>query len=374
MKKIPLFRPYYDSREVKALEKVLLSGWIGMGPKTKEFEESFAKYVGAKYGVALNSATSALQLALEVLNIGKGDEVITTPLTFASSSECILQVGAIPVYADVEEETLNINPSKIEELITQKTKAILIVHYGGQPCDIDKIQSIAKKHKLHVIEDAAHACGASYKGKKIGGNDNLTCFSFHAVKNLATGDGGMITTNDPAIDKKLRLMRWLGIDKSTYDRNTVGKYLWDYNIDTKGYKNHMNDIAATLGIVQLSKLDKMNAKRKKISDTYSKIFSDSKNIIPLKIKSDRLSSHHIYCVKLDGIDRADLMAHLSEKGISTGVHYKPLFHHTRYKKFNKKNTPVVESVWQNILSLPVFPGMEMDDVKRVANEIKKYIK
>jgi perosamine synthetase len=375
MKKISLLRPFIGKEEVNAVAKTLLSGWITLGPKTQEFEEKFATYVGAPYAIGLTSATAGLHIALKVVGVKKGDEVITTPITFASTVEAILYNDATPVFADVEESTLNMDPASVEKRITKKTKAILVVHYAGQPCDMDKINAIARKYKLKVIEDAAHACGASYGGKKIGGSGNITCFSFHAVKNLATGDGGMITTFDQKIMKELRLLRWMGIDKSTYQREGSKGYSWDYDIAVGGYKYHMNDITASIGIVQLKKLDAMNKKRSQIRKVYDSFFSKNNIGTALVLKPGRLSSHHLYVVKLQkGISRPSFMAYLAEKGISTGVHYKPAYHHPRYKKFNKKNTPVAEANWSAIVSLPMHPGMSLADAKLVVSTIKNFKK
>ena len=369
-KNISLFKPNMGLEEVEAVKKVLLSGWIGLGPKTEEFEKEFAKYTGAKYAVALNSCTSALHLAIKVAGIKKGDEVITTPLTFAASAEAILYNEATPVFADINEETLNIDPISVEKKITKKTKAILVVHYGGQPVELSEIQKIADKHNLIVIEDAAHACGASYNGKKIGSGENLTCFSFHAVKNLAAGDGGMITTNDSNIDRELRLLRWMGIDKSTHQRTKPGEYLWDYSIGPNGgYKYHMNDINAAIALVQLGKLDSGNKIRKDIAAIYDKAFKSIDGITPLRILGNRESSYHIYCIKINNINRQELMGYLSENGISTGVHYKPLYHHPRYAPYWHQDTPVVEKIWPNILSLPNHPGVTKEEVYTIARTI-----
>jgi perosamine synthetase len=375
MQKIPLFKPYMGDEEAKAVAETLKSGWITLGPKTEEFEVAFAKYVGAKYAIALNSATSALHLALIVSGVKKGDEVITTPVTFASSAEVILQTGGVPVFADIDPRTLNIDPASIAKKITKKTKAIIVVHYGGQPCDMDAINSLGKKHKIAIIEDAAHAAGSSYKGKKIGGGKNLTTFSFHAVKNLATGDGGMITTPDKKIDKRLRSLRWMGINKSTRERETAGGYRWDYDIsDEGGFKYHMNDIAASIGLVQLKKLDKTNQKRKQIATIYDRAFKNVDMLRPLIQLPGRVTSRHNYCVVLkDGISREDLITFLAKEGISTGVHYKPLYYHPRYKKYGSaKDTPVADGLWPKILLLPCHPHMNALDARRVVKTILSY--
>jgi perosamine synthetase len=374
MKKIPLFKPYMGAEEARAVAKTLRSGWISLGPKTEEFEQAFAKYVGAKHAVGVNSATSALHLALIVSGVKKGDEVVTTAMTFASTAEVVLMQGAKPVFADIDERTLNIDPASIEKKITKKTKAIIVVHYGGQPCDMDAINKIGKKHKIPIIEDAAHAAGSSYKGKKIGGSNNIATFSFHAVKNLATGDGGMITTPKAEVDKRLRSLRWMGINKSTRERETAGGYRWDYDINAEGgFKYHMNDINASIGLVQLKKLDMMNGKRKVVKAVYDSAFKTSKKIRPLIQLPDGKTSPHNYCVMLDSsIVREEFIASLSKQGISTGVHYKPLYHHPRYKKYGPaKNTPITEKIWPHILLLPMHPHMSEADARRVVKAVNK---
>lgn len=374
MKKINLFKPFMGAAEAAAVKKTLLSGWITLGPRTEEFEQKFAKYVGAKHAVAVNSATAALHLALIVLGVKKGDEVITTPLTFATSAEVVLYVGATPVFADVQEDTLNIDPKSIEKKITKRTKAIQVVHYGGQPCDMDEINRIAKKHKIPVIEDAAHAAGAVYKGKRVGGSGNITCFSFHAVKNLATGDGGMITMNDPKMDAQLRKLRWFGISKSTHERESTGDYRWDYDIEGGGFKYHMNDINASIGLVQLAKLEAMNKRRAEIAKIYDSYFKKSNAAgTPVLQKAGRKTAGHIYCLKLKDTDRRLLMNYLAAQGISTGVHYKPLYYHARYKRYGgKKDTPIVDRVWPTMLSLPMHPALTNADAHRVAKTILSF--
>ncbi|HJH27262.1 MAG TPA: DegT/DnrJ/EryC1/StrS aminotransferase family protein [Methanophagales archaeon] len=370
-KMIPIFRPSMGEEEIEAVAEVLKSGWIGIGPKTEEFEEQFAEYIGTKYAVALNSCTAALHLALNVLGINSG-EVITTPITFVSTAHAILYNNASPVFADVQEDTLNIDPHDIERKITGKTKAIIPVHYGGHVCDMDEILDIAGEHNLYVIEDAAHACGAEYKRKKAGSLSDIGCFSFHAVKNLATGDGGMITTNDKTVYEKLLELRWLGINKSTYQRDTKG-YSWYYDVESVGFKMHMNDITAAIGLVQLGKLDNMNARRHEIVKRYNETFADL-NWIETPIEKDYAkSSLHNYAIKVKKGDRNELITHLADKGVSAGVHYMPLYMHSIYKKLGiKGDCPVADSVWRKVVILPLYPDMTEEDVKMVVEGVKEF--
>jgi perosamine synthetase len=315
-----------------------------------------------------------LHLALIAAGVKKGDEVITTPVTFASTAEVIMYVGAKPVFADIDPRTLNIDPRSVAKKITKRTKAILPVHYGGQPCDMDELNAIARKHHLAIVEDAAHAAGSSYKGQKIGGGKNLAVFSFHAVKNIATGDGGMITTDNAATDKRLRSLRWMGINKSTRERETKGGYRWDYDIAREGgFKYHMNDIAAALGLAQLKKLDGMNRKRREIARVYDTMFAGTK-VKPVEQLPQRVNARLNYCIVLDkSVPREKFIAYLAAQGISTGVHYKPLYHHPRYRALGSaKSTPIAESVWKHMLLLPCHPSMSLGDARRVANAVLSY--
>jgi len=370
---IPVFRPSMGIEEVEAVKEVLLSGWIGLGPKTEEFEKKFAQYIGVKYAVALNSATAALHLAMAVLNI-EGKEVVTTPMTFISTNHAILYNRGIPVFADIEPDTLNINPKEITKNISPKTKAIVVVHYGGHACDMDKIIKIAKKHKLYLVEDAAHGCGGEYKGKKLGSLGDLGCFSFHAVKNLATGDGGMITTNNKNFYEKIKKLRWLGINKDTWSREkneqTYGlKYSWYYEVEDVGFKYHMNDITAALGLVQLKKLDKMNARRKKITQIYNKNFADLDWLETPIVKDYAESSHHNYVIKTELRDK--LNEYLAQKGISTGVHYIPNNHYKMYRQCRGK-TPVSDKIWKKLLTLPLYPDMTEAEISQVVSAIRSF--
>lgn len=378
---IPVFRPCMRDEEVKAVEEVLRSGWIGLGPKTKEFEDRVAQYVGAKYAIGLNSCTAALHLALKVMDVERG-EVITTPMTFISTNHAILYNNAIPVFADIEEDTLNIRIDEIERLITLKTKAILAVHYGGHPCNMDPILETARDKGIKVIEDASHACGAEYKTSKkskvigekwvkVGNIGDATCFSFHAVKNLATGDGGMITVHDKKLDERLKKLRWLGISRGTWNRSEGKAYRWEYNVEELGYKYHMNDIAAAIGLVQLSKLEKTNARRQKITEKYNQAFTDLDWIETPIEKEYAKSAHHNYVIKVLNGKRDELITYLAENGISGSVHYIPNHLYEMYKPYYRK-LPVAETVWKKLITLPLFPDLKNEEVEKIIKTVRKF--
>ncbi len=370
-KTIPIFKPYYDDKELKALRGPLNSGWLGLGPKTCQFEKKFANYIGVKYAVGVNSCTAALHLALKILDVAH-KEVITTPMTFISTNHAILYNNATPVFTDIYPDTLNINVKEIKKNITKKTKAIMVVHYGGHPCDMDPILRLAKDAKIKVVEDAAHGCGGEYKGRKIGSLGDIACFSFHAVKNLAVGDGGMITTNDKRIYERLKKLRWLGISKDTWAReDKYRKYSWHYNIEELGFKYHMNDIMATLGLVQLKKIDSANEKRRMISIRYSEAFKEIPDMeIPIW-KSYAKSACHNYVIKTKRRD--SLNRFLSKSGISSGVHYFPNHLYKVYSGFSAR-VPVTEDIWKKLLTLPLYPALTESDIRRVIQSVKKFYK
>lgn len=365
---IPVFKPCYNEEELAAVKKVFDSGWLGMGPKVEEFEQKFAKYIGVKYAVAVNSCTAALHLALKVVDV-QHLPVITTPLTFISTTHAIRYAGGVPIFADVYRGTLNLDPKSIEKCIVPGTKAIVVMHYGGHPCNMDAIWEIAARHKLTIIEDAAHGCGGSYKDRKIGSLGDIACFSFHAVKNLATGDGGMITTNDEEIYHKLNKLRWLGISRGTWDRASKAGYSWCYSVDEIGYKYHMNDIAAALGIVQLSKLDAMNDARRKVAAQYNEAFVGIGWIETPTVTQYAKTAQHNYVIKVDNRDK--LHDHLKSKGISSSVHYEPNNHYPTYKKCNYP-APVCESVWTKLLTLPMYPDLSDSQVHEVIDAVKSF--
>lgn len=365
---IPVFKPQCTQEELKEIEKVLKSGWWGLGPKTKEFEEKFAEYIGVKYAVALNSATAALHLALTIADV-INKEVITTPLTFISTNHAILYNQGLPVFADIQPDTLNIDPSSIKKLVTQKTKAVICVHYAGHPCDMDEIKAITKNHKLILIEDSAHACGAEYKNKKIGTFGDMACFSFQAVKNLATGDGGMLVTNSKSIYERLLKLRWLGINRDTWSREKKHHYAWQYDVDELGYKYHLNDILSAIGLAQLRRLEKMNRRRQDIFNMYNKAFVNKEWIKTPICKKDVKPSYHAYVIKCPA--RNDLNNFLQKVGISTGVHYYPNNMYKMYRRFNG-DTPICNQIWSQLLTLPVYPDLKNAEVNLIIKEIKRF--
>lgn len=369
---IPVFTPYHGEEEIQAVAEVIRSGWWGQGPKTAELEKRFAAFVGAPMSVAVNSATAALHLALRVAGIGEGDEVITTPMTFVSTNHAILYNDGVPVFADIQADTLNIDPDDIERKITPRTKAIIVVHYGGLPADLDRIHEIAAAHKLIVVEDAAHAAGSQYKGKPIGSISPLTCFSFHPVKNLATGDGGMIALNNAEWDARLRRLRWVGINKDTWIRSRdkdASQYSWEYDVEEIGWKYHTNDIMAAIALVQLERLNWTNQRRAEICALYDEGLKDLDWLqLPVQ-KPDVVSAKHNYVVRTNSRDR--LADWLREHRVATGMHYIPNHMHAVYKPY-ATTLPVVEREWQRLLTLPLYPAMTDADAQYIIDVIRHF--
>ena len=373
---IPFAPPYITEDEINAVIEVLKSGWLSMGYKTLEFENKFAEYIGSKHAVATNSCTSALFLSLKVLGIKKGDEVITTPFTFAATANVIVHCGAKPVFVDIEEETYNINADKIEEKITDKTKAIIVVHYGGQPADMKKIMKIAREYDLKVIEDAAHAVGSEYeKGKKVGSFGNLTCFSFYATKPMTTGEGGMITLNSDDLNEELRILRLHGISRDAWKR-----YLemdnWYYEVIEAGYKFNPTDISSAIGLEQLKKLDWMNERRKEIAEYYNEHLQGL-DIIRPHIDSNVKSSYHLYPIRLIDYDRNEFIKKMTQNGIGTSAHFIPLhlmpFYRKRYG-YKRGDFPVAEKVFENIVSLAIYPQLTEKQLEFIVKSIKEIIR
>ncbi len=369
MKTIPVFRPSITEAEIDAVAKTLKSGWLGCGPKVQEFEDAFAKYVGAKHAVAVNSCTAALHLAMWVLGVRGGDTVIVPALTFISTALAATHCGAKVVFADVDEETLCIDWKDVEKKADAKTRAVVPVHFAGYKCPPDTTRWTLRSEGCAAIEDCAHAAGAP-----VGKFGDAACWSFHAVKNMTTGDGGMITTDKTALVEPLRRMRWCGITKDTWSRmgmkgnaavrDRASRYGWYYEVTEVGWKYHMNDIAAAIGLVQLARLDSMNARRREIAGQYTAAFAAADDI---RTPPDAPGhAWHAYIVRVP--DRNALGDYLRERGISTGVHYMPLHLHPLYSG-TRQSVPVAESVWESLLTLPMFPDMTDEEVETVTKTV-----
>jgi len=372
---IPFAQPLFGKEEKDEVLDALDSGWVTLGPRTHQFEEDFAKYVGSKYAVAMSSCTAGLFLSLLASGISKGDEVITTILTFAATANPIVQLGGVPIFVDVMEDSLNIDVSKIEEKITKKTKALMIMHYGGQAVDMAKVKSLAKKYKLLIIEDAATAVGTEYKGTRIGNIGDATVFSFHAIKNMSTGDGGMVTTNNKNLYDKLCLLRLHGMSKDAWKRHSaVGS--WRYDVSLPGYKFNMTDIQAALGIQQLKKLDKFIAVRQKYASIYDEKFS---KIAEIRVPHNDTSNRHarnLYTVQIDisklTITRDQIVEEMKKRNIGANVYYMPLYELSFYKKDLKvkpSDFPVAQKVFKKMLTLPLYPKMTIEEVNYVADTL-----
>jgi len=372
---IPFHKTHTTEEEINAAIEAIRSGWLTMGPKTVEFENSFKEYIGSTEAVSMNSATAALHLALKAIGLQRADEVIVPTTTFVATAEVVTYFDAIPVLCDIEESTHNIDVSKIEALITNKTKAIIPVHFAGQPCDMDEIYEIAKKYDLKIIEDAAHAIPSSYKDINIGNlqKSDITCFSFYATKTLSTGEGGMATTNNPDYAKSMKINRLHGISKDAWDRYTT-KGSWYYEIVDNGCKYNTTDINASLGLVQLRKQDMLREKRNNIASKYDVAFKDNKNIIIPFVKEDRVTSWHLYVIKID--NRDEVIEKLKENGVGCSVHFIPIHKHPYYKnKYGYKNEdyPIANDVFDKSLSLPIYPDMNDEEVEYVINKVKEIV-
>ena len=368
---IPYGKQTIEQDDIQAVVDVLKSDFLTTGPKIAEFEQTVADYVGAKYAVAISNGTSALHAACFAAGIGPGDEVITTPLTFAASANCVLYCGGTPVFADVDPKTYNIDPEDIRRKITDRTKAIIAVHLAGQPCDMDAIHSIAREHGLIVIEDGAHALGSVYNGKKVGSLSDMTTFSFHPVKPITTGEGGMIVTENEEFYKKMALFRSHGItrDDSMMTRNDGP---WFYQQFDLGYNYRITDIQCALGCSQMKKLDRFLARRKEIVARYNEAFADCDNIITPYQLSDTESGWHLYIVQVKNCDRRQVFEAMREKGIGVNVHYIPVYMHPYYQEHGYENVHCVnaEEIYSHIISLPLYPGLTSEQQDYVIDTLK----
>lgn len=368
---IPYGKQTIEQDDIQAVVDVLKSDFLTTGPKIAEFEQTVADYVGAKYAVAISNGTSALHAACFAAGIEPGDEVITTPLTFAASANCVLYCGGTPVFADVDPKTYNIDPEDIQRKITDRTKAIIAVHLAGQPCDMDAIHSIAREHGLIVIEDGAHALGSVYKGKKVGSMSDMTTFSFHPVKPITTGEGGMIVTDNEDFYKKMILFRSHGItrDDSMMTRNDGPWFYQQFNL---GYNYRITDIQCALGCSQMKKLDRFLARRKEIVARYNEAFADCDNIITPYQLSDTESGWHLYIVQVKKCDRIQVFENMREKGIGVNVHYIPVYMHPYYQEHGYENVHCAnaEEIYSHIISLPLYPGLTSEQQDYVIDTLK----
>lgn len=377
---LPFSIPTIEDDEINEVVDSLKSGWITTGPKVKLFEDSFKAYVGAPYAISLNSATAGLHVALLALGIGPGDEVITTPMTFAATVNMIVQVGAKPVLADIEPGTLNIDATAIKERITGRTRAILPVHFAGQPCDMDVISRLAADSGLAVVEDAAHAVGTEYKGRRIGSLDDVSVFSFHPIKNITTGEGGMFCTRDERLAEEAALLKFHGMSREAWKRYSA-QGTPNYDIVLPGFKYNMLDIQAAMGIHQLRKLDGFIARRKQIAEFYNRAFAEVEEVItPTLVPYEHLHAWHLYTplVRIERltINRDGFMEELKKENIGTGLHFKAIHHHPYYREtlqIPDGNLPNADYASDRILSLPLFPKMTGDDAQDVVDAVKNVI-
>ncbi len=373
-------RPSFGKEELKAVKGVLDSGWVGMGPKCEEFEKLFAEYVGAKYAVSVSSCTAALHLALLASNIGPGDEVVTTPLTFIATINAIEYVGAKPVLVDIDPKTLNLDPSLIEAAITKKTKAIIPVHFGGLSCDMDRISLIAKKHNLTVIEDAAHAAGSSWKGKRIGGLKNsIACFSFYPNKNMTSIEGGMVTTNNKKVADAIKTTRLHGMDNEAWKRYRGGKKIVKSEMVTQGFKYNLTDMQAAIGICQLKKLDRFQKIRKTYASIYDRRLSGYCDMQSRANGSDRHAFHlYIILLKPERMlkKRDEILQQIRDAGVGATVHYLPVHMHKYFREkfnFKKGDFPITEKTYENIITLPLTPSMSMAEAEKTVKVVRDAI-
>ena len=368
---LPYGRQEIGDADIKAVVEALVSGWLTTGPRVCEFESAFAAHCGAPdqilQGVAVNSGTAALHAAMRALGVGPGDDVIVPTITFAASANAALYEGARPVFADVEADTLLIDPASVAACITPRTKAIVAVDYAGQPADYDALRAIAAPRGIRIIADACHAPGALYKNRKVGTLGDISCFSFHPVKHMTTCEGGMAVTDDAQMAAHMRRFRNHGIDSDHRSREASGAHAYD--MAELGFNYRLPDVQCALGLAQLKRLDEWVAARQRVAALYDIALAGMAEAVPLKTRGDRSNAHHLYVVALmDGIDRDQVFARLRADGIGANVHYAPVYLHSHYKKLGYKPgiAPVAEAMSKRILTLPMFPAMREGDVARVA--------
>lgn len=374
---IPVAKPFIGPEEEQEILDTLRSGFIGTGPKTAQFEKEFAVYIGRKRALGIDSCTNSMHMTFEAMKIGKGDEVITTPMTFVATANSIVYTGATPVFVDVQPDTMNIDPVKIEKAITPRTKAILPVHMYGHPCDMDEILAVAKRHNLKVVCDCAHAIEAEYKGKKVGSYGDAACYSFYATKNLATGNGGMTVTDDEDIADTIVIIRDHGMSAGAWARYYTGEFK-HYQMTHLGYKCIMWDLQASLGLQQLRRIESRHVKREALAALYdNKLKPLGENIQTFKITRPVKHAHHLYPIMLKGVDRDWVAGKMEERGIGVGVHFRPVHLEPYYREVwghKPGEFPVTERAGENLLSLPFWPEMKEEELNRVVGTLEEVIK
>lgn len=376
---IPYGRQNIDEDDIRSVIETLESDWLTTGPRVDEFETAVADFVGAKRGVAVSSGTAALHASMFALGIGPGDEVIVPPITFAATANCVVYMGARPVFADVESDALLIDPVQVEARITARTKTIIGVDYAGHPCDWDALRDIANRHGLWLVADGCHALGAEYKGRMVGGIADLTIFSFHPVKHITTGEGGMITTDHESFEQRMRLFRNHGITTDHRQRERQGS--WTYEMVDLGYNYRITDFQCALGRSQLKKLPGWIERRNEIAREYDKAFQTIEGVIPLKKSEQVKHAFHLYVIRLDAKEirknREQIFNELRSAGIGVNVHYIPVYLHPYYRNqlgTKRGDCPVAEAAYEQILSLPMYPKMSDTDVQFVIEQVIRAIR
>jgi UDP-4-amino-4,6-dideoxy-N-acetyl-beta-L-altrosamine transaminase len=374
---LPYGRQSLHDEDIQAVVEVLKSDWLTTGPKIAEFETAVAEWVGAKFAVSFSSGTAALHGAAFAAELGPGSEAITSPLTFCASANCILYLGATPVFADVSDDTLNIAPREVSKKLSSRTKAIIAVDYAGHPGALDELRQIAKDSKALLIEDACHALGAEYRGKRVGGIADMTVFSFHPVKHLTTGEGGMVTTDDPCLAETLRRFRNHGISGNARLRHESGD--WFYEMVLLGFNYRLTDIACALGLSQLKHLAANLARRREIAAQYAEAFRDLHTIVVPSVREGVASAWHLYPVRLNlemlAAGRKQVFQALRAENIGVNVHYIPVHQHPYYReRFNtNEEYPIAEDAYERLISLPMFHSMTAQDVEDVIHALRKVV-
>jgi perosamine synthetase len=370
---LPYGRQAIESEDIQSVIDVLRSDWLTTGPKVGEFEEAFAARVGTRHAVTFSSGTAALHASIFAAGLSTGDQAITTPLTFAATANCLLYQGAVPIFSDVCIDTLTLDPELIESRITPSTKAILPVDYAGHPAELDAVMELAFRHGWTVIEDACHALGARYHGRQVGSLAHMTVFSFHPVKHITTGEGGMVTTSDDRLAERLRLFRNHGISSDARLRQASGQ--WYYEMVTLGYNYRLPDIACALGLSQLNRLDANLARRREIAQHYTEAFADNNAVVVPSIRPDVDPAWHLYPIRVaDDVDRGEFFRSIRAENIGVNVHYIPVHLHPYYRErfgYRGGEFPVAEKAYSQLISLPMFHAMTNQDVEDVIEAVFK---